>query len=169
MALATDARETDVAAELSRQGMRPLSCITAASTRLLNLRHLYAPQEEEDVIEALHMGLVIAAMNVPDRFFNYRCGVFCSDPTDITIGRHAVEIVDFGTTSSGIDFWVAKNSWGDDWGEDGYFRIRRGDLIFAHVVLVLSISHPVSTPTTNYTTCAPETVSNASQHPLFPG
>ena len=119
---------------------------------LLNLRHLYGPQEEEDVITALRMGPVIAAMNVPDRFFNYRCGVFCSDPTDTTIGRHAVEIVDYGNTSSGINFWVVKNSWGSCWGENGYFRIRRGDLIFAHIALVLSIRHPVSTPATNYTT-----------------
>ena len=132
----------------------------------LNLRHLYGPQEETDVIAAVRMSPVIAAMNVPDRFFNYRCGVFCSDPTDTLVGKHAVEIVDYGTTSSGIDFWVVKNSWGSGWGEGGYFRIRRGDSIFAYVALVVSISHPVSPPATNYTTCGPETVSNPSQHTL---
>ena len=80
------------------------------------------------MIEALRTGPVLARMDVSCRFFDYRCGVFCFDScTDRLAGGHAVEIVDYGTTSSGIDFWVVKNSWGDDWGEGGYFRIRRGD------------------------------------------
>ena len=40
--------------------------------------------------------------------------------------NHMTNIVGYGTTTDGLDYWIGRNSWGKIWGEEGYFRISRG-------------------------------------------
>ena len=40
-------------------------------------------------------------------------------------GGHAVKILGWGT-DNGTPYWLVANSWDTDWGESGFFRIRRG-------------------------------------------
>nr|CAC18646.1 cathepsin B-like protease 1 [Giardia intestinalis] len=56
----------------------------------------------------------------------YESGVYKHTYGTINLGFHALEIVGYGTTDDGTDYWIIKNSWGPDWGENGYFRIVRG-------------------------------------------
>ena len=39
---------------------------------------------------------------------------------------HDVELTGWGVTSTGVPYWVARNSWGTYWGERGWFKILRG-------------------------------------------
>ena len=54
--------------------------------------------------------------------------------------NHAVLLVGYGTEQR-IPYWRVKNSWGDMWGEKGFFRIRRGkDLLAIESMAV--VGHP---------------------------
>jgi C1A family cysteine protease len=57
---------------------------------------------------------------------SYASGVYTRTVTDET-GGHAVQLIGWGTDpTSKLDYWLVQNSWGKEWGEAGYFRIRRG-------------------------------------------
>ncbi|CAF1036426.1 unnamed protein product [Rotaria sp. Silwood1] len=38
--------------------------------------------------------------------------------------NHALVLVGYGT-ENGTDYWKVKNSWGADWGDNGYLKIKR--------------------------------------------
>lgn len=59
----------------------------------------------------------------------YTGGIFddCSkDPNKI---GHAITIVGYHTESNnaGERYWLVKNSWGTDWGENGYIKLLYGN------------------------------------------
>ena len=42
------------------------------------------------------------------------------------MGGHAVKIVGWGQ-EEGTEFWIVQNSWSENWGEKGFFRIAFGE------------------------------------------
>jgi len=69
-------------------------------------------------------GPVEAAFDVYEDFLTYKSGVYHYVSGDY-LGGHAVKILGWGV-QSGTKYWIVANSWNTDWGNKGYFYIRRG-------------------------------------------
>ena len=86
--------------------------------------------DEDEVKEFLYeTGPLAIALNA-DPLQTYTGGVLDLTSTKCPSSgiNHAVTLVGYGYDSAtGLDYWIVKNSWGTSWGEDGYFRIRRGN------------------------------------------
>merc|ERR1711872_1069944 len=70
-------------------------------------------------------GAVLAGVWVNRDLQNYRSGVFSGCPDGQTRINHAISVVGYGT-ENGVDYWLIKNSWGTWWGDNGYFKLKRG-------------------------------------------
>ncbi|KAG7328573.1 hypothetical protein KOW79_008517 [Hemibagrus wyckioides] len=57
-------------------------------------------------------------------FHQYESGIYDEPDCSSTVMNHAVLVVGYGT-EDGKDYWLVKNSWGADWGEEGYIRMSR--------------------------------------------
>lgn len=74
--------------------------------------------------EIMTNGPVEAAFDVYEDFLTYKSGVYYYVSGNY-LGGHAVKILGWGV-QSGVNYWLVANSWNTDWGDKGYFKIRRG-------------------------------------------
>lgn len=75
--------------------------------------------------EIMTNGPVEGAFTVYEDFINYKEGVY-KHVTGKPLGGHAIRILGWGVEDE-TPYWLIANSWNTDWGNNGYFKILRGE------------------------------------------
>ena len=112
------------------------SCVDGTPSRRFRTTNAYAAAPVGDVLamqrELLAHGPFEVAYSVFSDFAHYRSGVYqrSSVAFPFPIGGHAVRLIGWGeevtAQNETIPYWLCANSWSPAWGEEGFFRIRRG-------------------------------------------
>jgi len=102
------------------------TCTIASGSKIDSYTDV-TPNSDESMMAALVQQPVSVAIEADQRAFQlYSEGVFSS-----TCGSnldHGVLLVGYGTDSTtGLDYYIMKNSWSDSWGQEGYMLIGRGN------------------------------------------
>jgi len=73
-----------------------------------------------DAVQSRPVTVGVAA----SEWFSYDSGVFSFDDCGADV-NHAVLLVGYGTDSRHGTYWKVQNSWGGNWGENGFIRLQR--------------------------------------------
>ncbi|KAK9714567.1 hypothetical protein RND81_06G103900 [Saponaria officinalis] len=104
-------------------------CPCKATTPIYTIKgsHNVGPNDGNALMAAVSQQPVAIAIDSRGHFSYYSNGIYdgwCSGNPN-----HAVTLVGYGKDdSTGKDYWLIKNSWGESWGEKGYMRLLRDDL-----------------------------------------
>mmetsp|Transcript_10704 Transcript_10704/g.30713 ORF Transcript_10704/g.30713 Transcript_10704/m.30713 type:complete len:348 (-) Transcript_10704:535-1578(-) len=85
----------------------------------------YTVHGEESLMQEIYEnGPVTVAFTVYEDFEAYEGGIY-QHVSGKSLGGHAVKMIGWGV-ENGVKYWSIVNSWNENWGENGLFRIVRG-------------------------------------------
>uniref|UniRef100_A0A7S0RGQ9 Peptidase C1A papain C-terminal domain-containing protein n=1 Tax=Chlamydomonas leiostraca TaxID=1034604 RepID=A0A7S0RGQ9_9CHLO len=86
----------------------------------------FTPANEAAMMaEIYHRGPIVCSITCPDDFtWSYDGSIWNDTSGDMDVD-HDIEIVGWGE-ENGVKYWKIRNSWGQYWGVNGFFRLTRG-------------------------------------------
>lgn len=95
-------------------------------TRVYKLKSWHAVSGASNIKNALvTYGPLVTSFTVYYDFFSYTNGIYEYDGVSELAGGHAVCVVGYNDNPG---YWICKNSWGSSWGDNGYFKIKYGEV-----------------------------------------
>lgn len=83
----------------------------------------YPPAISDVQVALIEHGPLVTTFTVYNDFFYYNSGIYEHVYGEVA-GGHAVAIIGYDNIN---ECWICKNSWGKNWGENGFFRIKYGE------------------------------------------
>lgn len=86
------------------------------------------PPKDEQAMKTViaTQGPLACSLNGLESLLLYKRGIYADEECNNDEPNHSVLVVGYGS-ENGQDYWIVKNSWDKNWGEDGYFRLPRGN------------------------------------------
>mmetsp|Transcript_14008 Transcript_14008/g.13615 ORF Transcript_14008/g.13615 Transcript_14008/m.13615 type:complete len:101 (+) Transcript_14008:735-1037(+) len=97
-----------------------------------------------DAIQLQPLSVGVEADKVP--FQGYTGGIINSDRCGHSNLDHAILLIGYGHDSDlNEDYWLLKNQWGTDWGENGFVRTLRTDVEGEPAIcgILAEVSYPI--------------------------
>lgn len=120
-------------------------CKFDSSKGVGGIRGWIQPKKEAEIVELVYRyGAVVCTMDASSYSFStYTSGIYSDNDNCNPLSiNHGIAIIGYGVEDN-VNYWIAKNSWGKEWGEDGFVRLIRGKDICGIAVSPIAVYYDI--------------------------